>query len=316
MESDDSSGIASRIVKGMEAVDLALLRTFREVVACRSMARAAASLGYVPSAVSQHITRLERLAGVELLTRHPGEPVTPTAAGRQVAQAAAELLAAGADFMSACRAAGEGTVELRVAVYATAACELLPAAIGALQRADTSAVVRMVQAEPGEGLPALLSGEVDLLIAYRYLPGELPPSPPVRERVLGTERLPLAYPAGRRVHDLEWIAGLPGSPSRRLLEHWSASADRELAIGYESEDPHTVLALCAEGLGQGIVPASVLRARRDLAVMHRDLRVSGAPLARQVLAVTRRRYTHPLTGPLCATLKDALARLDRARKPG
>jgi DNA-binding transcriptional LysR family regulator len=294
-------------VNGPPPVDLALLRTFREVVARRSMAEAAAELGYVPSAVSQQVSRLERAVGVQLLTRYPGEPVRPTAAGRQVAQAAGDMLAAAADFMSACQVVSQGTAELRVAVYATAACELLPGAIAALRRTDPAASVRLLQAEPDEGLPALVSGAVDLLIAYRYVGDDLMLSAHARETLLGREPMPLIRPAGCEPTELEWIAGLPGSPSRRLLEQWAASAGRPLRIRYETEDPHTVVSLTAERLGQGIVPVSVLRHRPGLAVEQAQLRVSGKPLTRQVLAVTRRRYTHPLTRSLCSSIRDALA---------
>lgn len=56
------------------SVDPVLLRTFRVVMARRSMARAADELGFVPSAVSQHVSRLERLVGTQLLIRTPGNP--------------------------------------------------------------------------------------------------------------------------------------------------------------------------------------------------------------------------------------------------
>jgi DNA-binding transcriptional LysR family regulator len=124
--------------------------------------------------------------------------------------------------------------------------------------------------------------------------------------LLGKEPMPHIRPAGRQDAELEWIAGLPGSPSRRLLEQWAA-AGKQLSIRYETEDPHTVVSLAAEGLGQGIVPLSVLQHRPGLPVEQGQLRISGRPLTRQVLAVSRRRYTHPLTEPLCSSIQDALA---------
>jgi DNA-binding transcriptional LysR family regulator len=220
------------------SVDPVLLRTFRVVMARRSMARAADELGFVPSAVSQHVSRLERLVGTQLLIRTPGEPLAPTAAGRMVDQAAGALLGGMADFVSACRDASGDRVELRIAMYASAACELLPAATVAFKRQHPDAQVRVVQAEPDEGLAALTTGAVDLVIAYRYLADEAHSSPEIREARLGTERLPLVRSAADPDARAEWIGGVRGRPSRRLLEQWASVSGIPVDVRYEAEDPH------------------------------------------------------------------------------
>ncbi|MER7538761.1 LysR family transcriptional regulator [Streptomyces sp. NPDC097704] len=76
----------------MNSLDPRLLRTLLAVMRHGSMSAAAAALGYVPSAVSQHIARLEQQVGTELLSRRPGGGVTPTAAGRALADSAARVL--------------------------------------------------------------------------------------------------------------------------------------------------------------------------------------------------------------------------------
>jgi DNA-binding transcriptional LysR family regulator len=80
-----------------------------------------------------------------------------------------------------------------------------------------------------------------------------------------------------------------------------------LDIRYEIEDPHTVLSMCAQGLGQGIVPVSVMRSRPSLDVSHYDLSIAGVPMHRSVVALTRKRYAHPLIKLLCDQLAGALA---------
>jgi hypothetical protein len=50
---------------------------------------------------------------LRLITGAPGEPVAPTAAGRHVADAAVDLLAAAADFANSCRSLGSGTITLK-----------------------------------------------------------------------------------------------------------------------------------------------------------------------------------------------------------
>lgn len=65
-------------------LDLHRLRVFRAVVASGSVNAAAANLGYTSSAVSQHVTALQRETGLTLLARS-GRGVEPTAVGLTLA---------------------------------------------------------------------------------------------------------------------------------------------------------------------------------------------------------------------------------------
>ncbi|WP_344801302.1 LysR family transcriptional regulator [Microlunatus ginsengisoli] len=65
-------------------LDVHRLRVFRSVVASGSVQAAAANLGYTPSAVSQHLTALQRETGLTLISR-VGRGIEPTAAGRALA---------------------------------------------------------------------------------------------------------------------------------------------------------------------------------------------------------------------------------------
>lgn len=65
-------------------LDVRRLRVFRSVVASGSIQAAAHNLGYTPSAVSQHVTALQRETGLALVTR-VGRGIEPTAAGRALA---------------------------------------------------------------------------------------------------------------------------------------------------------------------------------------------------------------------------------------
>jgi DNA-binding transcriptional LysR family regulator len=73
-------------------LDLHRLRVFRSVVASGSVQAAAANLGYTPSAVSQHITALQKEVGLTLLER-AGRGLRPTAAGFALAAEADGVLA-------------------------------------------------------------------------------------------------------------------------------------------------------------------------------------------------------------------------------
>lgn len=73
-------------------LDLHRLRIFRSVVASGSIQAAAANLGYTPSAVSQHVTALQKEVGLTLLER-AGRGLRPTAAGLTLAAEADGVLA-------------------------------------------------------------------------------------------------------------------------------------------------------------------------------------------------------------------------------
>lgn len=73
-------------------LDVHRLRIFAAVVASGSVAAAAANLGYTPSAVSQHLTALQRETGLTLLER-AGRGLRPTTAGLVVAEQAEGILA-------------------------------------------------------------------------------------------------------------------------------------------------------------------------------------------------------------------------------
>ena len=61
-------------------LDIQRLRVFRAVVATGSVSGAAGSLGYTPSAISQHLTALQRETGLTLVERR-GRGIEPTSAG-------------------------------------------------------------------------------------------------------------------------------------------------------------------------------------------------------------------------------------------
>ncbi|MFD4357850.1 LysR family transcriptional regulator [Nocardia sp. NPDC058518] len=72
-------------------IDTHRLMIFRSVVATGSVAAAASTLGYSPSAISQHLAALQRETGLQLLER-VGRGVEPTPAGRVIAGEAAKVL--------------------------------------------------------------------------------------------------------------------------------------------------------------------------------------------------------------------------------
>ena len=143
-------------------MDIARLRTLRELSSRHTMAAVAEALFLTPSAVSQQISQLEEETGVTLVERQ-GRGVRLTPAG--------ELLVAHADrvFAELDRAKSEiaaireeisGT--LRVAVFPTVGSWLLPAAIQLSKQRHPYLRVVLDEMEPVEGLAAVRARRCDL----------------------------------------------------------------------------------------------------------------------------------------------------------
>ena len=96
-QANDASVYSSVSLYDRDVVDPQRLRVFRAVVQTGSINRAAARLGYTPSAVSQHVAALQRETGLVLVERH-GRGIQPTAAGVTVADHATRVLDQLADF--------------------------------------------------------------------------------------------------------------------------------------------------------------------------------------------------------------------------
>ncbi|MDI1457511.1 LysR family transcriptional regulator [Streptomyces sp. ATE26] len=297
--------------------DLKLLATFLAVVRRGSMAEAAAELGYVPSAVSQHIAVLERDMGVELITRRPGSRLILTAAGRSLAGAAETLFDATARFQDAAHAiANREIAELRVGTYPSAMTYLLPQVLSTLRARRPGPRIRLVVVETDEGVPRVKSGDIDLLVAYRYLPEDPPaPSDALTTTLLGREPLVLVAgtePGRRNPVELaeclerEWVSGHARNPDRRLLHRWAGELGIAPQVTLETDDLHSMLAMIRAGLAVGLIPATLLGAGHDAGVEEVVMPPGVTPLHREILAVSRPGDRPPLLDELVTLLADAV----------
>ncbi|WAZ19250.1 LysR family transcriptional regulator [Streptomyces cinnabarinus] len=297
--------------------DLKLLATFLAVVRQGSMAEAASELGYVPSAVSQHIAALERDLGIELIVRRPGSRLILTAGGRALAQAAETLFDATARFQDVAHGiANREIAELRVGIYPSAMTYLLPEVLSTLGARRPGPRVRLVVVETDEGVPRVRSGDIDLLIAYRYLPEDPPaPSEGLTLTLLGREPLVLvtgAEPERARPVELaeclqrEWVSGHARNPDRRLLHRWAGELGIVPRVTLETDDLHSMLAMVRAGLAVGLIPATLLGAGNDAGVERVNLPAGVAPLHREILAVSRPGSRPPVIDELVTLLGRAV----------
>ena len=131
----------------------------------RSFSRAARTLGYTQSAVSQQVALLERIVGARLVERSSGpRPVSLTPAGelmvRHGRRVVDQLAAARAD-LAAWSAGSAG--ELRVGTYHSVGAKILPRVVGRLSAALPDVRVALVETpDEGQLLRLVERGELDL----------------------------------------------------------------------------------------------------------------------------------------------------------
>ncbi|MCZ0984830.1 LysR substrate-binding domain-containing protein [Streptomyces diastatochromogenes] len=152
--------------------------------------------------------------------------------------------------------------------YPSAMTYLLPEVLSTLRARRPGPRLRLVVVETDEGVPRVKSGDLDLLVAYRYLPEDPPaPSEALTITLLGHEPLVLvtgAEPGRRRPVELaecldrEWVSGHAHNPDRRLLHRWAGELGIAPQVTLETEDLHSMLAMIRAGLAVGLIPATLL----------------------------------------------------------
>jgi DNA-binding transcriptional LysR family regulator len=156
-------------------ITLQQLRMLREVADRTTIAAAAESLGYTPSAVSQQLAGLERTTGVPVLEK-VGRNVRLTDAGRELVHHARDLLGRmEAAQVAIERVTSEVRGTLEVTVYESVATTLLPRLLRRLSVRYPDLHLRTRQCDPDLAIDALAAGDIDLAFAidYRYAPAPL-----------------------------------------------------------------------------------------------------------------------------------------------
>ncbi|HEY0495048.1 MAG TPA: LysR family transcriptional regulator [Kutzneria sp.] len=273
-----------------------------------SMSAAARELGWTHPAVSQHIKRLERTAGCDLVQRH-GRGVHLTEAGRTLARYAAEIAASltAAENCLPDLARGHAP-RLRVAAFPTACATLVVDAVTSLGRLR----VDVRQAEPPEALAALEDGTVDVAVTFHDEP---PQGPHVT--VLGRDpllaALPVTHPLADRetvplteLRDATVIAGCPLCQAR-FLGH-CARHGIQPALHHQVTDDYVLMqAMVAAGQGIAVLPGLSLAAHRRDDIVVREL---DPPLHREIAVWLPNRATPPEARQLLDALSvaDAIMR--------
>lgn len=193
------------------------LRALEALATHRSVAGAATALHLTPSAVSQQLAKLEREAGATL-TEPAGRGLRLTAAGRMLAEHAADILArVAAARLDLDRLRDEVVGELRVGAIPTSVHALAPAALARLRAAHPDLRVVLADGEAEQTLPAVLAGDLDLAVVENWegLPAPIPAG--TSRARLCDDVIDLLLPADHalagpgpvalaEVDDLDWVA--------------------------------------------------------------------------------------------------------------
>lgn len=253
-------------------IDLEAVVALRAVATNGSVAAAADSLGFTPSAVSQQIKRLERGTRVSLLER-AGRGVVLTDAAWHLVTSSANVLAdlerIEADLHLAGGSAGSAerrvTGEVRVGVFSTAVRGILTEVLPRLRVQHPDLRVPLRESEPWETIALVASGQRDLGIVHRWggvalaMPEHLVETPLFTDvaDVIVRRDHPLADRTELSPTDLageEWIATFDSTICRQWLRRLFDGVSNAPRIVHESMEFENHLELVRAGLGVALVP--------------------------------------------------------------
>lgn len=273
-----------------------LLAVHRAVVAEGSLTRAAATLGYTVSAVSQQLSQLEAQAGSALFEK-AGRGVRPTPAGLLLAEHAEVILARIAEAEGALDDLRSGhTGRVRVVSFHSAGESLLPRAVATLHDLMPGVHVRPVVDESPGALRRLRAGDADLVIMVEPYGRDAAPSDDLRRwHLLDDEYRVLLrhdHPLARRrtvpveaLADNDWIVTTGGLDYvRETTVAICRRAGFVPRIIAEADEFNVTQGYVSAGLGAALVPLLALGAVRSGVAVRR---LTPPPRPRHIWLATR-----------------------------
>ncbi|MDS2171463.1 LysR family transcriptional regulator [Nesterenkonia sp. CL21] len=250
-------------------MDAHRLLVLRAVSRTGSVAAAGRALHLTPSAVSQHLARLEAEAKVEIIDRTKrggGRPVTFTVAGRALAEQAeniAQALVTAERELDRYRHRRHGTV--RIGGFASVLTALAAPVVANLAISDPEIEPEIYEVDEDEGIDSLRTGALDLLLAERTHPDREMHLRGLQETFLQRDPyrvvVPAAWPFEMSQVELlsaPWVTSDAENASRRTLEQLCAENDLRLHVAHRCRESGTMLSLVAAGLGAALVPQLTL----------------------------------------------------------
>jgi DNA-binding transcriptional LysR family regulator len=274
-------------------MDLRQLAAIVAVADSGSFSLAADTLHTVQSNVSNHVARLEKELGVQLVDRHRGQL---TEEGHAVVERARRIAAEIEALVADVAALGnevEGSV--RLGMIGTTARWLVPRLLERLAAAHPKVHLTVVEATSATLEPQLAGGRLDLAVVNLPVPGS-----DAVGRALFDEDLvlvvpvghPLAEATGLTMADLGGVALLlpaTGTAFRNEVEKAAADAGITLVAKADLDGVRLIASLTFDGYGPAILPATAVPA----AIQDRWRRISVAGLPRRRVGIAARRRGLP-----------------------
>jgi DNA-binding transcriptional LysR family regulator len=242
------------------------LRVFAAVAQYGSVRAAAEALHITGPGVSQHLRKLEKEAGCQLL-EPDGRGIRLTHAGRLLADSVRQMgsVAAQAELdLASIRGLVAGP--LRIGAVASALRSLVPQVLRVLTARHERLKPQVRDGEAVQMLPALRAGQLDAVIleSWTHWPASVPPGIRTTSLVLENALLAVSelHPFAAResvpLHDLReeaWASCPPGSdPHEALVQLLRAHGTTNVDVRYWVADYATQLQLVAAGLATALVP--------------------------------------------------------------
>ena len=272
-------------------IDLHRWRIFLSVMASGSVSAAADHLGLSGSAVSQHLSALQKETGLTLFER-AGRGIQPTAAARTLAAESERLMAEAKRVESVVADLREGsTGSLSIGYFASAGSLWMPGLAKRLQAEMPHLVLEMVLTEgypPGESPPVDIDVVPDdpretLRPGYSVTPLVRDPFValvPAGHRLAGRRSVPMIELA-----EESWISSdISAGITESLIARACAAAGFRPRYTVEAQDHYTATAFVAAGVGIAVIPQLASRTRVPTSV--RRLRLTNPNPTRDIVALT------------------------------
>lgn len=247
-------------------LDIQRLRVFRAVVASGSVQAAADHLGYTPSAVSQHLSALQRETGLVLFEK-AGRGISPTPTAKVLAVESEEVMDSLSRLGGVVEHLREGrTGSLSIGSFSSAAEFWLPKVAKGLRREFPDLVLELSLNELGPGTVVPVRRDIDLTTEPAAASDVARPGH--SRHVLFEENYRVVVPRGHELlatyGDRVPMSALAGQPMidndlhqnvcSRILAEACRSAGFSPRFVAKAEDHHTALAFVAAGVGVTVLP--------------------------------------------------------------
>lgn len=276
---------------------LGQLRTFLEVARAGSIRGAAASLVVTEPSVSAAVSSLGRELEVQLLSRD-GRGIRLTAAGRELAVYAAQILGLADRAQRAVKEAAGGSGQVRLVSVMTAGEYVLPPILAAFRKERPDVQISLEVGNRAAAIQRLTNDEADLAVGGRPPSGSDIEGVPFLSNeliVVGHDDHPLK---GKRSIDAAalsketWLLREPGSGTRETTEEFFTQAEIEPASIMTVGSNGAIKQAAVVGLGVTLISIhAVAQELRDGRLTR--LRARATPLRRSWYALHRKGVALP-----------------------